>query len=279
MRPPGGSLLARLTPPAIAPIWRKVAPCVLAGALAGFLARDLGLIDIASAWVPAALVGAAFFPDRLRPWLGGGLGALLLLWVAAAFTPLPDRLADGLVRRDVVEKADAVVVLASRLQLDGEPTATAQSRLLHALELLAEGWAPNLIVTELGVPAPSHAALARSLLARLRVDAEVQSVGPVRRTRDEALAVAALCRERGWRRVLLVTSPLHSRRAAASLAHEGLDVLSSPATETLFDLERLDRPRERLAAFGEALHERVGLWYYERRGWTALPPGGMGSTR
>ena len=116
-------------------------------------------------------------------------------------------------------------------------------------------------------------------MGHLHLEAEIFSVGPVRRTREEGVAVAALCRERGWHRVLLVTSPLHSRRGAASLEHEGIEVLSSPASETLYDLERLDRPRERLVAFGEALHERVGLWYYERRGWTAPPAAGAGSTR
>ena len=261
-------MLAALSPPKSASFLRRAAPCALAGALARKPARDLGLIDIASAWVPAALVGAAFSAARLRTWLGAGLGALMALWLLAAFTPLAARLANGLVRRDAPQKADAVVVLASRLQADGEPTATAQSRLLHAFELLGEGWAPRLIVTEKPAPASSHAALARALMAPLHLEAEVVGVGPVRRTHDEGVVVAALCRERGWRRVLVVTSPLHSRRGAASLEQAGLEVISSPASESLYDLERLDRPPERLLAFAEALHERVGLWYYERRGWT-----------
>jgi uncharacterized SAM-binding protein YcdF (DUF218 family) len=250
----------------------------VAGALAGFLARDLGLVGIASAWLPAALVGAAFAGTRLRPWLSATLVGLLALWLAAAFTPLAAWLAGGLVRRDAPGKADAVVVLASRLQSDGEPTATAQSRLLHALGLLGEGWAQRLVVTELPAPSPSHAALARAFMAPLHLEAEVVGVGPVHRTRDEAIAVASLCRARGWRRVLVVTSPLHSRRGAASLEHEGLAVLSSPATETLYDLERLDRPTERLIAFGAALHERAGLWYYAQRGWIApaAPASGLG---
>jgi uncharacterized SAM-binding protein YcdF (DUF218 family) len=103
---------------------------------------------------------------------------------------------------------------------------------------------------------------------RLGVSADVITVGPVRRTRDEAVAVAALCRERGWSRLVLVTSPVHTRRAAAAFEREGLSVFVSPSLETRFDWETLDRPDQRLEAFGAILHERVGLWYYAWRGWT-----------
>jgi uncharacterized SAM-binding protein YcdF (DUF218 family) len=249
----------------------------LAGGLAGFLARDLGLVDFASAWVPAVLVGAGLSSRRGRPLLATALVVLVTVWLAAAFTPLSARLADGLVRRDLLQKADAVVVLGSRLQADGEPTTDAHDRLIHGLELLAGGWAPRLVVTEMPPPAASHAELARRALARLGLAAEVLSVGPVRRTRDEAVAVAALSRERGWSRLLVVTSPLHSRRGAASLEQEGVSVLSSPALESQFDLENLDRPHERLRAFASALHERLGLWYYEREGWVRPGGGGRGT--
>lgn len=254
--------------------WGSAVSGALAGGLAGFLARDLGLVDFASAWVPAALVGAGLSSRRGRPLLAAALGALVTIWLAVAFTPLSARVADGLVRRDPLQKADAVVILGSRLQSDGEPTVDAHDRLVHGGELLAAGWAPRLVVTEMPPPAASHAALARSTLARLGLAAEVLSVGPVRRTRDEAVAVAVLYRERRWDRLLVVTSPLHSRRAAASLEQAGVSVLSSPALETQFDLENLDRPHERLRAFASALHERLGLWYYERQGWVRPGAGG-----
>jgi uncharacterized SAM-binding protein YcdF (DUF218 family) len=64
-----------------------------------------------------------------------------------------------------------------------------------------------------------------------------------------------------------VTSPTHSRRAALALEREGVDVVSSPCRETRFDLETLDRPGERLMAFGSLIHERLGLLYYRWRGW------------
>jgi len=87
------------------------------------------------------------------------------------------------------------------------------------------------------------------------------------RFRTEAVAVARLLRERGWKRVLAVTSPLHSRRAAASLEAQGIEVASCPSMEPRFDVNALRPGGDRLEAFGHALHERLGLFVYRRRGW------------
>jgi uncharacterized SAM-binding protein YcdF (DUF218 family) len=240
------------------------------GAVAGFLIRDLAIDSLASFWLPWAVLGAALWNGRLRPVLAGVTGALLALWLAVAFTPLVPRLARPLVRRDVASPADAVLVLGSRLQSDGEPSATALSRLVHALTLARETPGQYLIVTEqvaVGAASP-HVALAGRLARLLGVTVEVVAIGPVRRTHDEAIEAAALCRRRGWHRLLVVTSPTHSRRACAAVGHEGVAVVCSPAPEAEFDVETLDRPSERLIAFRSVLHEWAGLWYYRRQGWS-----------
>jgi uncharacterized SAM-binding protein YcdF (DUF218 family) len=238
------------------------------GAAAGFLARDLAVDSMASFWVPWAVLGAMLWTRRLRAIVVGMAGVLLALWVAVAFTPLVPRLAEPLVRRDAMGPAEAVLVLSSRVQSDGEPSAAALSRLVHGLGLVREAQVERLIVTEMAASATPHAALAGRLARRLGITAEIIPVGPVRRTRDEAVEVSALCRRRGWHRLLVVTSPTHSRRACAAVAHEGLDVVCSPALETEFDVETLDRPSERLVAFRSVLHEWAGIWYYRRKGWS-----------
>lgn len=244
------------------------------GALAGMLAVDLDLPSLASFWgdrSPIVLVvaglGALLWLTRLRPLVAAGTALLALLWLAVTCTPLVARLADGLVRRDPVRSADAVFVFASRLQRDGEPSVDAMSRLLRGLELVAEERAPVLVVSELAPPSARYAPLARDWVRRYAPRAEVAAVGPVANTRDEAVAVARLCRERGWTRLLAVTSPVHTRRAAATLEREGLLVVSAPALETRYDLESFDLPGERRRGFAPVAHERIGLLYYSRRGW------------
>jgi uncharacterized SAM-binding protein YcdF (DUF218 family) len=236
------------------------------GATAGFLARDL-LTEFASLWLPAAALGGLFWRTRLKPVMIAAVVALAALWLSVAFTPLATHLARGLTRRDAVGPADAVLVLSSRLQKDGELTPPAMSRLVHGLELLGQGLAPRIVLSELAPPAPSYAAAARTLMAHLGSPHELESLGPVHRTRDEAMQVADLCRRQGWHRLLVVTSPSHSRRACAAVEREGVEVICSPAAETEFDVENLNRPPERLRSFRASLHEWLGLWLYRRRGW------------
>lgn len=257
-----------------APLVTRAATGLAVGGVAALLGRDLDLPSLVSFWgdrtplvVAATLAFAVLWTTRLRKALLALTLALAGLWLAAGFSPLSAWLAEGLVQRDPVEAADAVFVLASRLQEDGELTGTAMTRLLHGLELLAEGHAPRLLLSELPEGYRQYAPAARGLMSRLRLPGELLTVGPVRNTHDEAVAVAALLRERGWRRLLMVTSPTHSRRAAAVFEHEGVAVISSPATEIQFDLESLARPDERLNAFGDLIHERVGLAVYRWRGW------------
>jgi uncharacterized SAM-binding protein YcdF (DUF218 family) len=259
---------------AVAPLWPRIATGLAMGILMGLVAYELQLASLLSIWgdrapvvLAAGLLGALLGATRLRRLAGVGAGIAMGAWFLVAFTPLCPWLAQGLPRRDPLTQADAVFVLASRLQADGEPTTDAMNRLFHALELLGQGWAPRLILSELRPPSRSYAEVARPLLEHLGLKAELLTVGPVYNTHDEALAVGALYRERGWKRLLVVTSPSHSRRAGAALEHEGITVFSSPSVETRFDLETLDRADDRLSAFGSLIHERVGLWVYKRRGW------------
>jgi uncharacterized SAM-binding protein YcdF (DUF218 family) len=249
---------------------------LVVGALAGSLARDLDLLGALSVWsdiamtiVLAALVGAILWPTPLRSIVAAVTVGLGLLWLAVAFTPLSGRIAVGLVRADPIAPADAVFVLSSRLQKDADLTPQAESRLLRGLELLAQGHAGRLILTEQPPPSARYEPSARRLMKSLRLDMELVTVGPTRNTHDEALLVAQLCRSRGWTRLLVVSSPTHTVRACATVERQGIAVVCVPAVETRFDLETLDRPLERLALFSQVLHERLGTWIYRRRGWIA----------
>ncbi len=249
-------------------------PGWLVGAMVGLIAVELNLFSLVSywgdraLWVPIiAVSGSLLWLTRLRPALIAGAVLFAALWLTVVFTPLTKWLARDLVRRDALVDADAIYVLASSIQRDGDLTSSAMSRLLHGFELLASEKAPRLILADLAEPSPSYEPTARRMMASLRIDGELIVLGPVRRTRDEAVAVAALFRERSFERLILVTSPTHSRRASASFEREGLTVLSSPSRETKWDLETLRKHDDRVAGFGSVVHERVGLLFYRMRGW------------
>ena len=254
--------------------WGRVGTGLAVGALVGLLAEDLNLLSLMSYWddrapwvLVAAIAGAVFWNTRLRRLLGVCAAVLALLWTVVAFTLLCPWLAKDLIRRDSLQPADAVFALGSKVQMDGELGDEAVSRLLHGLELLQQGHAPQLVLSELPRPYPSHSEAARRLMDGLAMEQEILSVGETRNTRSEAVAVAALYREHGWERLLVVTAPLHSRRACASLEQEGVAVVCSPSVERSFPLERLEDPDGRLRSFGSIMHEKLGIWLYARRGW------------
>ncbi len=257
-------------------MWKDVLTGASFGLLAGILIKDLDLTTVVSYWgdrslvaASAALVGAALWPTRLQGLLGWGVLSLVILWAAAAFTPLTTWMARGLERRDPLRKADAVFVLASGLQEDGELSTAAMSRLLRGLELLGEGWAPRLILSELP-DGPSYRSAACELMNRFGLDHEIVSVGPVRSTHDEAVAVAEAARDFGFEHLLVVSSPSHTRRAAAALEAQNLRVSAVPAQETMFDYGHLEDDwggDDRLRAFPMLLHEHLGLFAYRLRGW------------
>jgi uncharacterized SAM-binding protein YcdF (DUF218 family) len=244
------------------------------GLLIGLLSWELDLPALVSYWgdrqylaLAAALLGAVLALTRLRLLLAVGAAGLGLLWLLVCFTPLTAWLANGLVRRDPLQPADAVYVLSSYVQRDDEPGAGAASRLWRGLELLAEGRTNRLVLSEIPPPAGRYELVARAWLSALKLERELIVLGPLSSTRQEVLGVAALCRARGFERLLVVTSPTHTRRACAAFEREGLAVVCVPAIETEFDLEALPDPSDRIRAFGPVMHERLGLFVYRRRGW------------
>jgi uncharacterized SAM-binding protein YcdF (DUF218 family) len=253
---------------------RRLGEGLALGTLVGLLVRELDLLALVSFWgdkqyvvLGGALLGGGLAFTRLRPLMALAAAALGALWLSVAFTPLTAGLAQDLVRRDPVQTADAVYVLASNVQRDDEPGPGAASRLWRALELLAQDRTTRLVLSEIPPPAGRYEPVARAWLSTFRLDRELIVIGPHENTRQEALGVASLCRARGFERLLVVTSPTHSRRACAAFEREGLAVVCVPSVETQFDIESLEKPNDRVRAFGPVIHERLGLLVYRRRGW------------
>ena len=105
------------------------------------------------------------------------------------------------------------------------------------------------------------------LLRLLPTRPNVIVIDDVGSTHDEAVGVRALYRTNGWSRVILVTSPLHTRRACATFERAGVAVQCTPSASSDIAVHALDTPNDRLAAFAMWLHESVGLLVYGLRGW------------
>ena len=87
---------------------------------------------------------------------------------------------------------------------------------------------------------------------------------------------AALAREQGWRRVLLVTTASHLRRSEAAFRKAGVEII---AVACDFDgLDALDESAQLwkvipegtlLTWFQTWFHEVAGWWWYRARGWVS----------
>jgi uncharacterized SAM-binding protein YcdF (DUF218 family) len=222
----------------------------------------------------------------------GGLaalaGALGLLVLAGSSSPaVSDRLVAALERGyppadpQAAPTAGAIVVLGGSLAPGvpprrGPELVDASDRVLHAARLYRAGKAPVVVASGGRLPwlpaGRSEAAEMADLLAEWGVPREAVLLEEGSRTTSEnAAATAKLLRARGVRRVLLVTSSIHMRRALAAFRAEGLEPLPSPCDALVAGEEArgpfawLPDPAA-LARTHRAVKEWLGLLWYRATG-------------
>lgn len=147
-------------------------------------------------------------------------------------------LAVGVVsRRDDAARgghADAIVVLGAA-QYAGRPSPVLKARLDHAVALWRRGVAPILVLTG-GVgtgDTMSEAAASRRYVRRLGVpDSALVLEHEGRTTRESLRNAAELLLAKGWRRVMLVSDPMHMLRVAVLARRFGLSPHVSPARDS-----------------------------------------------
>lgn len=233
---------------------------------------ELGLGPLVGLWLSGTLLGWLGLGFRILLW-GSGLCAVLI--AAVVFTPLTRTLAEGLIVNEAPQKADLIVVLGGGMHCGaGELEASSLARLEKGLELWRAGYAPRLTLSDTvgeifgDARCPSLGRVAAERVRALYGDEspEIIFLPQMRTTRTEALAVGGLVQERGWGRVLLVTTPTHSRRAVGAFRKLGVEVVSLVSSEPRFDMALLS-PADRLQALTPLVREYLGLLTYRLRGW------------
>ena len=228
------------------------------------IGADVGLLPLA---VLAAIVGLTrfrFFFVRLAL-------LLLSLTLLIAYTPIMGSPSRRVIRSDPVPRsADAVVVLSGGLTADGLLTQQGIDRSLKGVELVENGVAPVLVFTreeKKGSDSARSSAEDQLRLARMARLTRVFTTRKVTSTHDEALAVSSIAKFRGWRNIVLVTSPFHSRRACSTFERVGLFVSCVPSDSRDVAVKKLDDPHDRIVAFGLYIYELAGSLRYRLAGW------------
>lgn len=224
---------------------------------------------------------------RMRELLPASASWLLL--TLASCTPLPGRLLASLettfpvVSVTDLETADVIVCLGggaspSRSEPAGFHLRGAADRLATALLLARHGKAPALVLGGGGyVVDGAWRSEAETVADRLRdigwSAPEILSLGLCANTREEALKVRQLARDRGWKRVHLVSSAYHLPRAVAAFRQMGLEIHPVPCnfqtSATMGHSSRWLGPptTASLDQLDLWLHEILGRFSYRWKGW------------
>jgi uncharacterized SAM-binding protein YcdF (DUF218 family) len=150
--------------------------------------------------------------------------------------------------------SDAIVILGDD-NYDGD-------RATRAAELLKAGWAPRIVASGRGLrPSASIAELEEHDLTDRGVPASaiVRFAHRAENTRDEAAAISQLISSRGWKRIILVTSNYHTRRARYICERSfaaGTELRVVAARDSEFDPENWWRTRLGIKIF---THELAGM--------------------
>ena len=222
---------------------------------------------------------------RSAVWLG--IPAVLIFLIGS--TPLVDAMVARAERPQALgdinrlAEADVVVALGGGYYLSendmlGFSLAAGGSRVLTALELVRRGKAKALVlggsVPLAGKPGVVAASLVQEwVLASGLTTVTVTNLGLCANTHDEALRFKELSAQRGWRKVILVTSALHVPRAVAAFAAQGITVVPVACDFQTYGVPSMRGgfspfPRQnRFRILSFYLHEKIGWWVYRARGW------------
>lgn len=219
---------------------------LLVGLLLGTALVGVGYrgFDVLAALVVTLLGGLLSLWRWGQRALWAALAGLALLYGAALFTPLVPRALFHLTEAQAPTQADAVIVLGGGLDCEGRVmNAASAARLSRGIDLWRAGYADTLLLSsQSDALSPAHCPrLADLQSARLggwfAAPPRVLRLRGVTDTADEAREAARLEKTAGWQRVLLVTSPSHSSRAAALFRSQlRAEVRSVPAEEWRFSV-------------------------------------------
>jgi len=194
------------------------------------------------------------------------LAAFVLVYIALFHTPLVWWIAEPLRLNEPPRPADAIVVFAAGVGESGLAGGGYQERVRQAVELYRAGQAPRMIFSSGYRFVFKEAEVMKTLAMSSGVpeSAIILEQGGDN-THRMVLSVREILSERGWRTILLVSSPYHMRRAVLTWrrADPSITVIPSPVPASQFYAH--DGPR--LEQIRGILHEYAAIGAYMFRGW------------
>lgn len=188
------------------------------------------------------------------------LGAVgLLLFAAAAFTPLANNLNAWMAGSPALEPSDAIVVLGrGGADTDGVLTNRSLRRVLRGVDLYGDGLAPLLVLSGSAEEIRARATLVRGFGVPA---AAILSGGPAYTSVEEAEQLRRLLLPLGKRRILLVADPIDMPRGRALMERAGFIVFPAPTAAS-----GPSQPESRLGLVRDIVIELAAWAYYRSSG-------------
>jgi uncharacterized SAM-binding protein YcdF (DUF218 family)/glycosyltransferase involved in cell wall biosynthesis len=192
---------------------------------------------------------------------------ILAAWLFVFETPLVWWLAEPLRLPDASGTADAIVVFAGGVGESGKAGGGYQERVKRAVDLHREGRAQNIVFSSGYMFALREADVMRDLAVALGAPpGAILLEERAANTYENVRFTGGILQARGWRTVLLVTSPYHMRRAMLTARRVAPEVTVLPSAVPAAAFYTHGRGAS-LEQVGAIVHEYVAIVVYWWRGW------------
>ena len=193
--------------------------------------------------------------------------AVLFVYAILFYTPALWVVAEPLHMAAPPQPADAIVVFGGGVGESGTAGGGYQERVKEAVDLYRGGFARTIVFSSGFVYAFKDADVMKALAVSQGVPASdiiLETRGGS--TRESVLFSQEIIGRHGWRRILLVSSRYHMRRATLTWRKVAPDliVISTPATLSRYYNHRVGASLEQIRGIA---HEYGALAYYWAKGW------------
>ena len=207
--------------------------------------------------------------DRIRRLYGAAKAgpakvavALLVVYLVIFQTNLVWWMASPLTVSEPARPADAVVVFAGGVGESGRAGGGVQERISKAVELYRDGVAPKMIISSGFVFALREAETMKTIAISNGVPADAIILEErATNTYENVTYTRDILASQGWRRIALVSSPYHMRRALLTWrkAAPDVEVIASPPPSSIFYAHRRGATLEQIRGLAQ---EYIGIVYY-----------------
>jgi uncharacterized SAM-binding protein YcdF (DUF218 family) len=207
-------------------------------------------------------------------WMYIALVLLMLVAAIGIWSPVVPRLATPFVRTDTLNlsSVDAVFVFSGAVTTRGLVSGEALDRLLTGIALRARRPELPLILSVVRSSDRPQGLTSmqdqKALVALVPASGGLEWIDSVYSTRDEAVRLSRRAFQARWKRVAVITSPMHTRRACATVEALGLPVTCVAAPWRVAGLPPRT-PGDRLLLMKRLVYESLAWAQYRITGWAS----------